>query len=353
MRTFTFHIIFFLAPLIISVLFITYLLWSLGEFKTIDEVTGLHQTNQSYLLGKKYIPFATDPKFEILRHTSPTITTLGNSRVLQVKKEFFKDQYSFYNLGQTNSIGGLTTNLERIIKITDTPPQLIIVALEQSYFIQSDHTTAANISNEGVGETNWLVIYTNVVRDLVHRKISLENIYNAQSTYVIGAEAALLNAGYREDGSRKYSDTYPDHTHPLHEDFEFSDTKRRILQNINLFSQAVHVNPERLDELDAFLKLAKESNIEVVLFFPPYAPSVYAFMQKPEFSYAYQREAADAIRNLTQKYTYAFDDFSDPTSLNLSDQDFYDGFHPKEQVLRSILLRLSSLSPALEDAMDR
>lgn len=339
MNSFLTKLLLFLSPVLLLGIVVTYVLTAFGEFTNVDELLELHASERPYLWAKRYVPFERDPKYEILKASTPAITTFGNSRVLQIRAGFFSSTTTFYNYGEINSVGKLKETLERFRADRVPYPDLIIVALEQSYFI--DHSAGVNVSDDGIGTPQWLLIYSTVLKDIVRGKVRVGDVPAHRDDSIIGTEANVLGSGYREDGSRQYSELFLDHTYPEHEDYRFEDTKRRIGEGINLFAHANRYNPERLREYTEFLDLAQELSIRIVAFFPPYAPTAYALMQEPQYEFGYQKALAQDVATVTSSHGFSFKDFSDPESLSLSDSDFFDGYHPKEHVLGNILTELS------------
>ncbi len=338
---------FFASPLFLLFALLTYVLVHFSELSTIDDLIALHASGEPYLFGKRYVPFSSDPKHELLKAVGPEITTFGNSRVLQIRKSFFSTTSSFYNYGQINSIAKLVPTLKDLDETGIRHPKLIIVQLEQSYFIGNPSADEGNVADDGVGKPNWLLIYSTIFKDIMRKKIELSALLSKSEKNLIGVDAGIFHAGYREDGSRKYPDTILDYTNPKHEDYLFEDSKRRIRENINLFSQASSYNQSTFKEFALFLELANQQGNHVTLFFPPYAPSVYRVMMEGPYDFGYQKKLAADIRAESEKYGFTFIDFSDPSTLGLHDTDFFDGYHPKEPVLKHVLDTLAEQDAVL------
>lgn len=88
------------------------------------------------------------------------------------------------------------------------------------------------------------------------------------------------------------------------------------------------LDPSTMLLLDRFIEYLKKNDIRVLMFLPPYHPTVYEFTKvNPE--YAMVAESESWYRFLANKHGINIVGSYDPKHLGLKESDFYDGMHPK------------------------
>ena len=96
----------------------------------------------------------------------------------------------------------------------------------------------------------------------------------------------------------------------------------------------------RMQILDSFIGYLKKNEIQVMMFLPPYHPAVYKAI-KANTQYTMVAESEKWYRSLAMKHKINIVGSFDPTTMNLEGFEFYDGMHPKNQVVLKIFDRFS------------
>ncbi len=97
-----------------------------------------------------------------------------------------------------------------------------------------------------------------------------------------------------------------------------------------------HLDQDALADFEAFLRLCDANDIQVILFFPPFHPTLLAHLQK---NTSYPQRVVDLSDQLAQwsaKYSFTFYDFSDIASFGGSDLNFEDGYHANRTNMRRL-----------------
>ncbi len=97
---------------------------------------------------------------------------------------------------------------------------------------------------------------------------------------------------------------------------------------------------EKLDEenilkFERFINDLKKQNIEIIFFLPPYHPEVYNAVIN-NGKYAMVLQAQSYFINYAQKAGIAIIGSYNPAECGLSDDDFYDGMHPKIHAINKL-----------------
>ncbi len=87
------------------------------------------------------------------------------------------------------------------------------------------------------------------------------------------------------------------------------------------------------DQLDAFVDYLQQKGITVRLLLSPVHPDYYHFMQSRPDVYEQAFESEQLYRQLAKKYNIALYGSFDPDVLGVTNADFYDAIHPKEEAL--------------------
>jgi len=369
MKKYYIQLFLFVSPVIIIVFFGIFLLWYTGEFYTDEMIKQLHEDNIEFMYEKSYLSYADDPGVQIFKDKKPNIVVLGNSRVLQFRKEFFNQEFSFYNYSRIGTMKDLV-EFWNMLKDNKINPEIIIVGLEQSYFLHTSsggggkNFTGLKNNKNFVGKKqstteNNLIIITGIVRDILNGKINLVRLWKNRNSDVkyVGMAAAVLHQGIRRDGSRSYGDMVADYRNPKHDDYKFSQTFKEIEWSFGHYSQATDFSLDTISILENFLKVTSEKGIHVVAFLPPYAPSVFEKVNNKFKNnldvYAYMKKIAPRLNNIFQKYEHSFFNLSDPEKNNLSDEHFIDGNHAAEPAYALITLYMSERDKLLGPYVDQ
>ncbi len=247
-------------------------------------------------------------KLELVKQTKPKVIALGSSRVLQFREEFFT--HSFISAGNAmNTLKEGRLFLEEVFKFYK--PDIVILGLGVWWFNpfipnyekgEYFNITGTNISGAKVRD---------IVKHIYHRQFFqpqylLDNhfITNPYSNLdSLGLNAIYNGRGFFKDGSYVYGEIFKDEKT---KDANFADTFWRIENSHSQFAYASHIDKERMQDLFNILNLLEKHHIQVVIFIPPLAPSVYqAIQDKPkEYAHIDKERMQDLfnILNLLEKH---------------------------------------------------
>ncbi len=355
MKSFIRKIFLFFTPLFIFFLFPVWVLFESGEFISTEKMISLETSNQKVLFGKAYIPLESNFLVQSIERKKPDVIALGNSRVLQIRKEFFRDNVSFFNAGGSILHSG---DLEWFVSQLSVKPKIIFLGLEQSFFhpMWTEKTMISNrLRSEKMNFEQFLGIGKKVYIDFVKGKIPVSFLFQNESSFVtVGMNARIHQNGLRSDGSYFYGEIIRNPQNPKLEDAGFRETFNRIEKGERRFEYADSLSEEGIQKLETFFAFCKQNNIQVVGFFPPYAPSVWNRMTSMNNgkNYAYIKLLMPTVNPLFMKYGFPLFDFSDVSSWS-KDSEFIDGFHGGEKLYAKMMLHMASSTPLLDSVFDR
>lgn len=355
MRRFFLQSFLFLLPLLLVYLVIIFKLYSANEFVSGRQIIDRVAAGQNNLLiGRVYVAFGLDLELEIFKALQPRVTTLGNSRALQFRREFFQDEVSFYNLALSGNVFAYRDFLRSIP--VGAEPELIIVALEQSFF--NPHTDVEInqvFASEGTSQIDYLSVAVESFRGFIQGKFRSKVPADARVSKCyepIGLDAVLNSNGFRSDGSHRYGAIISYPNHPDNEDFAFRNSLERVEKGINLFVQGDKIDETRIKELESFLAEAEQRGIHIVAFLPPYAPTVYQKMISLGEGYSYLPKLNQRLNELFKKTGHRYFNFSDLAKWGSGDQEFIDGVHGSEKAYLRIFIAMAERDPRLRALVD-
>ncbi|MCX5751435.1 MAG: DUF1574 family protein [Candidatus Saganbacteria bacterium] len=363
----------FCLPILIILGFPLFVLIYSKEILPIDKIIEA----QTSLPEKQLVSLAySNPdKYYKLKSTisiTPEVLVLGTSRTMQFREWFFVPNIRFFNAG-----GGISTikhsNLFLNRLLTErVHPKIIIIGLDQYFFNQNwiNANTEINSSSEKslfrktclseiINNQNITKIYLDYLQ---HKFTISQLLVKNKEINKIGLNALVNNNGFRKDGSFLYGWTVNNANLPENPDYQFKDTKTRILKGERRFEYGQNISEESIKDLEIFLRKCKKEGIYVIGFLPPYAPSIINQMKNMQNKYMYIKLLPKPLNKLFLKHGFAFYDFSDVSNLKITDKEFIDGFHGSEVVylkmFLSIIRRNSILAkytdlPALEKILNK
>ncbi len=132
----------------------------------------------------------------------------------------------------------------------------------------------------------------------------------------------------RNDGTYGYAKAYREKTQ---QQVDKCAEDKRIVDNIATGFSGI--SPALQEQLDAFIGYLKDKGITVRLLISPVHPDYYAFMQEKPDTYAQVFATEQIYRDLAQKHDVKLYGTFDPEKLGVTEADFYDEVHPKEEAL--------------------
>ncbi len=346
MKKFIMRLFCFLLPILAVVMPILLIGCMTGEMTSLNWSMAKQWRKKESLVGMAYNDAEAYYKMKNANHYQAEIVALGTSRVLEFSSEYFVGD--FYNCGR-----GVTYNFDEYKNFLENltyTPEVMILGLDPWVFHDG--------WNEGCPSWNEYKKITyhkrenmEIVRSLVEAyqagKWELHDLKNYPEN--CGLNGIVKNNGYRWDGSYYYGEDYRDAETTSEK--RLRDTFDRIKVGEGRFAWGTKVSERTLALLEELLSYCKAEGIEVIGFFPPLAPSVYAAMTESE-NYTYVASLMQETTPLFTRYGYQVFDYLDGESLGVSDEAFIDGFHGSEVVYGLLILDMLPSSKPLQKIID-
>lgn len=107
--------------------------------------------------------------------------------------------------------------------------------------------------------------------------------------------------------------------------------EKQVLDGIAMNFEGI--SPAFCDQLDAFVAYLQKKGINVRILLSPLHPDYYHYMQSRPDIYAQAFETEQKYRELGKKYGIGVYGSFNPDTLGVTNVDFYDAIHPKEEAL--------------------
>lgn len=347
MKRFYIKLVVFLLPIALLVLPVGFLLKLYGEsFVDFEQII---KDNEYELIGQKFSESNTLAiKTTIVNNSKPKVVAIGSSRVLQFRKEMFREP--FYNYGYTTtSIGTILPTLKLITE--DSPPQYLILGLDQWNFNKKwDKSEYPNYHQRNIIIQN---IAVPSIPAFLKEIFESKNFFNIPEGK-IGLNAVNYNNGFRRDGSRDYGTQIEklELNDTTLEDYQFRNTFSRIQEGNHRFQYGKEINFSDLQYIEDIIDYCINQDIKLFIFMPPFAPSVWAAMERSG-NYNYIKEADKHVKRICNIHNIPYFNFSGSHLVHYSDSEMLDGFHGSERVYGKMLLHMAQLSSDIESIIDK
>lgn len=349
MAKFVKNIFLFLLPLLLLIIAATpffLMVKGTGELDPIAENAERQRRNHHCIVGLGYNEQTSYYKLLNANYYKAPILSLGTSRVMQFTDRFFLQQ--FYNCG--GAVGNNYDEYKNFMENLEYTPEIVIIGLDAWVFNDAWNqgcTVYSEFQEVEEIDRGTISLMKAIAKDWLTKRWSADDLDLYPEN--IGFNGRIKDSGFMYDGSYYYGDVYRDPTSST--DYEFADTKDRIVNNTARFQWGEHIDEDTLIQLENLLSYCKEHNIKVIGFLPPFAPSVYDMMEKSG-NYHYLLEIAPACKEIFDKFDYEFYDFMDGASLEMTDDCFVDGFHGSEIVYGRIIEKMAEKDSALAPYAD-
>ncbi|MCC7445909.1 MAG: SGNH/GDSL hydrolase family protein [Anaerolineae bacterium] len=343
----------FLAPVVLVMGVVWLLLRFSGEVLPFRDVIDQQRHGFPTVFGRAYRDNFISFKATSVIVRKPAVITLGSSRVMQFRAELFNKQMDrFYNAGGGAACLYQVSQFVHYVDAARALPAVIIIGLDQDWFnparLNADNprACAAAIQEEGFADFAQLQITAPVLLgDMVSGKVRFNRLIDRRDPLhdgkAIGLNAIMRGKGFRNDGSFQYG---VDMVQRPPVDERFAEIRARIQQNTNGFERSATVAQPALDELNQLLAFLAQKQVKVILFTPPYAPSIYKTMIA-DGGYGYIPKLADALKGIAATYNIGYFDFGDVSGLGFTNEDFSDGFHGMEAVYLRLYQKMLDAYP--------
>ena len=360
MKNFIFKVTIFTASLGIFYIFpLIIILIGKESFSGRDAAIAQKQ-DPKVLVGFAYGVQSFSPyKTALMQERSATIIALGTSRVMQFRKEFFRNEDDFVN------VGGAITSITDLKSFIDTLPdtshkdRTIILGLDQDIFLKLPTDTGARKGDKVENKLLLRVAYILAAssRDIYLDEFSKYTIFTllekVKTAPHIGIMALIKGDGFRSDGSRQYHQTI---SNPNLENWVKEDIQKRV-NEIRSDTYSTPNEDERIESnverLSAILDICQKKHIKVIGFMPPYNTKTYDAMENSNSSY---RKILNSLpKKLEDTFTmhsFLFYNFSNINSFGGKDVEFIDFIHGSDLMYAKIILAMLQRDPSLANIFD-
>lgn len=339
----------FLTPLALYFVPTLLILTLGGELTSPSEAARMQQADPTMIYGRLYED--DFPYFKLVSSElhAPEVLALGSSRVMQFRAGMFsRGNAVFYNAG-----GGASTMYSVPAFLRQVPPadlpKVLIVGLDQDWF-QPDNAKV------GRGGQPWtisppridLARVINLTRllavDMVNQKRPYDQVFRGTDPIyharAVGINAITTGSGFRSDGSYLAGpEIYPTpYTSPNEMDTTIASIMMRIRDGCCRFQYGDVPDNGALEQVKELMRFCHDNGIALIIFSPPYAPSVYARMvEAGQYSYIFKTNKR--LSQIANKFKVQYYDFMDGSRLG-TDAEFLDGLHGSETIYLRMLLQM-------------
>jgi len=287
------------------------------------------------------------------------IVVMGSSRSDQIREYFFpkkklmnlfvsgaviQDYFALFNLLENNQslpktiiIGldpwVLNSNVgeNRWLSIADSYQQMLN-KLQIDYF---GNLSNVNLNNEKIKEIFKPKYFYNNIKYIFLKKMTLSST----------TEKYLDTNVKLSDGSFVYDKKYREASN---KEIEANAKSYISANNLYHISNYQCLGKNEKHALEKLIEYLKNRNIDIVFFLPPYHPIVYSFIDNNE-RYKMVSESENYFISLAEKYNIKLVGSFNPDKYQLKNGDFFDGMHPKEEIVFRIFTKELNLTKAVSN----
>lgn len=319
-------------------------LYSAGEYVSLKKIVE-QQSSTKIIYGTALHHNVHPYKKLLLKQVQPRIISLGSSRVMQFRQKMFVKK--FINLGGAmNSINEGTNLVQEII---DNKPDMVIIGMDVWWFNDKYHDPRKKCINCSYSDMNINIRNVATVFNWLYEgKITLRKIFHTINSSVsdIGVSGQEKD-GFYSDGSYYYTRLITGRK--KHHDEEFKGTLRRIKNGNKRFEYSSLASNLHINNFIKLVKKLEDNDIQVVVFFPPFAKLINKRLNSMGNNYQYISD----IKVKLHKNNLSFYDYTDVSTIDSSDCEFIDGFHGGDVTYARILESLSQEVPSLNNFVDQ
>jgi hypothetical protein len=282
---------------------------------------------------------------------SKNIIVIGSSRSMQIREGLFNG--TFFN----NSVSGAV--LEDYIAITQLYaknkklPNKVIIGVDPWIFNENHsqerwETLKENyfsflkdnkLDNNNNITQNYLkkYLFENKLTSFLSVRYFQESIkYIASGNYFqddyFSTKTKELSSNVRlDDGSLVYRNSF------RNSDLSEINNKAKNYINGSVYSieQFLSISDRYRNQFEVLINFYRNKHIDVVLFLPPYHPTVYNYINNNK-EYKMIKNVEIYLNEFADKSNVKILGSYNPENLNLDSNSFYDGMHPKEEVIQKL-----------------
>lgn len=350
MSRFWIKLVAYVLPFALGFILLTGTLVYIGESMPLRWVVWLQQRDDSVLFLNRFGNRDQEYKRLSVNARRPEVMALGSSRILQFRSGLFSlNPDAFYNAAGPG--WGLSDVSELLMSVNrEALPKVLFLSLSHPWFHETydmdiDFSDASDFSN--VFAVNRSIIQEFIAGDRFDRDgfDVLDYLVRADpggDGMALGMRAIRDGHGFRSDGSERYGDFLV--AGWLGQEQQRDYHMELMLTGDDMYVFGDTVSQKRLDQLNDLLAFAAEHEVFVIGFLPPYMPSLWQEMMA-QGKHTYKADLPQQLAAYFAVYDYPFFDFSDGAWLDLSDEDFFDGWHSSELANIRLYLQIMAALP--------
>jgi hypothetical protein len=275
---------------------------------------------------------------------APEVCVLGSSRSMQIGRELFPD-LNFRN----SSVSAATIHdyiaIYQLYRTRDMLPKRIILGLdpwvlningnkERWKTLQKEYNALVTSEFEQSASRDVEFKYFQLLSpSYLQHSIRVLKDGDETAEFYVTDDPAPSDGMLRSDGFRYYPDA-----HRLATQEQVQENATRYINRSRIYGlkHFVMLDPELRKLCANLLDLMQRDGVEVQLFLPPYHPQVFDYMKEsPDYRIVLAVE--ECFRALAREREIPVVGSYNPHTLHLSEDDFYDGMHPKTEAINQIL----------------
>ncbi len=329
-RSFLIKLALYALPFAIPFLLLSGFMIYTGEAMPLSWVARTQMGDDPVLYRPRYGSRDMDFKVISANLREPEILTVGSSRVLQFRAQFFNLQpRAFYNTGAPS---WTLDQVVELVKRLDFTPRILILGVDQSLF--NDAVVNTTFDPQVSDFAHLFMVNRSFMQEVIDGEEFdigryLARVEPGHGGLALGLRAIRDGHGFRNDGSEQYGDflvahwIYPQNERQYHLDF----VDKGMLQ----YAYGDTVSASRMAQLEDFLTWCKDRGITVIGFAPSFMPTLYQKITN-DGRHGYLQKLQAVLPDVFAQYDFPYFDFSDSTALGATDEDFFDGWHASEQI---------------------
>lgn len=321
-------------------------LYRVGEYIPLPEVVEKqNKTPGKVIYGTALHANTKTYKKLLLDAAKPKIIALGSSRVMQFRQHMFLER--FINMG--GAMDSINDGINLLPDIINIKPDMVIIGADVWWFNDRFQNPEINYSidyKENYKPTlqHALSFFGWMYDDKITLKEVLADVrYGVMDIGVSGQ----YKDGFGPDGSYYYTRIVTGKSN--HHDKQFKETCERINNGNKRFEYNSLANDQHINNFVHLIRILEENNINVVVFFPPFAKDVNDLLDNMARNYKYIID----MKNELHENGIEFYDYTAASIIDSGDCEFIDGFHGGEVTYMRILNDLAQKYPPLNIFVDQ
>lgn len=362
------RVLLWFLPLWLPAAYFELSLWRAGETTPIGSVCAALDRHPGALFARQFFDQGLYRfKWVSIQRRQPEIVALGNSRVLQFRREMFGARSGdFFNAG--GMIQGVR-DLEQFVAAlpADSALTCAIIGVDYAWFNERAAAIAERLrvfekavrADDGLDGFAHGHVFQDVLRN------GWTDDADAPSWSVLagawrGGDAAAANAwgflarnrhmGFRVDGSYDYG--LPAPADWTFQDREHPPVLERIRAGVRGFEPAAGLAEARVTRFLACLRTLKARGVTVLCFAPPYPSGAVAALEERPGQTERWRQYREVLPPRLREEGAVFVDAANPAALGLDDRCMRDGLHAMETFHVRLLAALAAQPGAGSAGLD-